>query len=639
MRTRHSSSRTAVALSMASSLALFPFLDVVRAQAPAATKPAAKAPATAQQPVDGGWPKAFNAPSGATVVMYQPQVSSWTNQRHIVAYSAVGYEKKGAEKPTLGSVKIESDTSVALDERLVHFNEFKLTEVNFEKLDRDETKEVTTEIDKAIPDGERVIALDRVLAFVDKSTIMPKNVRGLNADPPKIFFSTDAGGPRQLRRRSDLEPDRGERSEVRRQHQLGPVPARADEDVLPAQRQELAERPRPRRAVDASRQVAAEFFERCRPTTNFKEVKARGARQDAGGQRPPTGQRQHAAGRDDSAARRAELSAGRGHEGSAVGLRTPRATCSVSARPGRSITSSPAAGSRRPDFTGPVDLRDAETARRLQEDPARASIARACSRRCLAPTQAIEAVLLAQVPQTARVNRARAEGAGGRLSTAPRSSSRSRARRCSARSTPTRTSSRSATSTTAASRACGSWRSRRTARGRSRRRFPRRSTRSRRARPSHHVTYVTVEEDDEDNDEWVTFAYVAGYTGHDDRLGLRGVGQRLVLPALRRIRRLPIYYPGFRTYGYAAGYNPWTGAYGRGAVAYGPYGGVGAGARYNPRTGTYSRGAAAWGPYGAAGAGSGLQPAHRRRTARRDKARTSTAAGDRPPSSAATIGR
>ena len=89
--------------------------------------------------------------------MYQPQVASWTDQKHIVAYSAVGYEKKGAEKPTLGSVKIESDTSVALDERLVHFNELKITEVNFEKLDRDEAKEVTTEIDKAIPDGERVI--------------------------------------------------------------------------------------------------------------------------------------------------------------------------------------------------------------------------------------------------------------------------------------------------------------------------------------------------------------------------------------------------------------------------------------------------------------------------------------------------
>ena len=31
--------------------------------------------------------------------------------------------------------------------------------------------------------------------------------------------------------------------------------------------------------------------------------------------------------------------------------------------------------------------------------------------------------------------------------------------------------------------------------------------------PAHSVTYVTVEEDDNANDEWVTFAYVAAYTG------------------------------------------------------------------------------------------------------------------------------
>jgi hypothetical protein len=47
-----------------------------------------------------------------------------------------------------------------------------------------------------------------------------------------------------------------------------------------------------------------------------------------------------------------------------------------------------------------------------------------------------------------------------------------------------------------------------------------------------------------------------------------------------------------------AWYNPYTGAYGRGYAAYGPYGGVSATARYNPRTGTYSRSASAYGPYG-----------------------------------------
>ena len=98
--------------------------------------------------------------------------------------------------------------------------------------------------------------------------------------------------------------------------------------------------------------------------------------------------------------------------------------------------------------------------------------------------------------------------------------------------------------------------------------------------------------------------------GRDGRVGLRGLGQRLVLPAVLRrlLRRLPVlrgYYP---TYGYGASYNPWTGAYSRGAVAYGPYGGAGVGARYNPRTGTYSRGAAAYGPYGSRAAGQAYNP-------------------------------
>jgi hypothetical protein len=46
-----------------------------------------------------------------------------------------------------------------------------------------------------------------------------------------------------------------------------------------------------------------------------------------------------------------------------------------------------------------------------------------------------------------------------------------------------------------------------------------------------------------------------------------------------------------------AWYNPWTGSYGRSAVAYGPYGGAGYAAAYNPRTGTYARGSSAYGPY------------------------------------------
>src|SRR5262245_6596782 len=43
-----------------------------------------------------------------------------------------------------------------------------------------------------MPNDDRVIALDRVLANLDKSQIVPKNVEGIKADPPTVFFSKTA---------------------------------------------------------------------------------------------------------------------------------------------------------------------------------------------------------------------------------------------------------------------------------------------------------------------------------------------------------------------------------------------------------------------------------------------------------------
>jgi hypothetical protein len=125
---------------------------------------------------------------------------------------------------------------------------------------------------------------------------------------------------------------------------------------------------------------------------------------------------------------------------------------------------------------------------------------------------------------------------------------------------------------------------------------------------AHNVTYVTVVEDDSD-DEWVTFATVAAYTGIMVAWGCAVWGTGWYYPPYWGWGGYyPYYYPRYPTYGYGAWYNPWTGGYGRSAVAYGPYGGAGVTSRYNPRTGTYSRGAAAWGPYGARGYGEAYNP-------------------------------
>ena len=63
-----------------------------------------------------------------------------------------------------------------------------------------------------------------------------------------------------------------------------------------------------------------------------------------------------------------------------------------------------------------------------------------------------------------------------------------------------------------------------------------RSTKSPPSSPSHHVTYVTIEDDDDD--EWVTYAAAAGYTGMMVAWGCTVWGTGLVLPAVLRLRRL-----------------------------------------------------------------------------------------------------
>ena len=107
-----------------------------------------------------------------------------------MAYAAVVYEVAGAEKPILGTVKFEADTSVAMDKRLVSFARLKVSEMNFATASREQTQDIAAELQTSVNSKpERVIALDRVLANIDKSAIIPKNVEGVKADAPKIFYS------------------------------------------------------------------------------------------------------------------------------------------------------------------------------------------------------------------------------------------------------------------------------------------------------------------------------------------------------------------------------------------------------------------------------------------------------------------
>lgn len=123
--------------------------------------------------------------------------------------------------------------------------------------------------------------------------------------------------------------------------------------------------------------------------------------------------------------------------------------------------------------------------------------------------------------------------------------------------------------------------------------------------PVHNVTYVRIYES---HPTHVVCGYTAGYWGATVAYGAIMYGTGWWHPPYYYwgnypgyYYRYPVYRPYPTTYGLGAYYNPVSGSWGRGGYAYGPYRGIGAVAGYNPRTGTYYRGAGAYGPHGARG--------------------------------------
>jgi hypothetical protein len=571
---------------------------------PAKAQPATTAPAKSQAapaPVDGGWPRVYTLPNGGSVLLYQPQISSWDKQTRMVAYSAVSYRTQNAEKPALGTIKIEADTSVSVADRLVRFRNMKITEANIQAVPKPEVREIAAAIDKAIPDDDRVIALDRVLANLDKSQIVPKNIEGIKADPPTIFFSRAAAVIVNL----DGEPiwspirDNDLKFAVNTNWDLfqhGPTNSyylRNNDTWLKAA------------DINGPWSPAGKLpdsFKKLPPDDNWNDVRTNLPGKTLTAAATP---------KVFVSLKPAELILLRGAPNylqvPGTGLLWVSNTDSDVFRMGKTGPVYYLVAGRwfsGPDFTGPWTFATPALPEDFRKIPLEHDRSRVLASVPGTP-QAAEAVLLAQIPQTARVKKKEVKAPEVAFQGDPQF-------------TPIeQTTVQRAVNTDkdvfkvgdsyymcyqgvwfVGKSASGPWEVASS--------VPDVIYKIPASSPSHHVTYVTVEDND---DEWVTFAAAAGYTGMMVAWGCTVWGTGWYYPPYYGFGGYyPYYYPYFPTYGYSAWYNPWTGAYGRSAAVYGPYGGAGVGARYNPRTGTYARGAAAYGPYGARGVAQAYNP-------------------------------
>jgi hypothetical protein len=567
--------------------------------APAKAPAAAAAAAPAPRDIDGGWPRDYGAPSGGTIRVFQPQVANWDGQRHMVAYAAVSYTAKGAEKPALGTVTIEGDTSVAVTERLVNFTNVKLTETHFAGLPNDQLREVTDTITKDVRPSAMMIALDRVLARLDKSQLIPKNVVGVKADPPVIFSSTSTallvnldGDPiwspitgNDLRFAVNTNWDLLEHAPTKMFY------LRHDQSWLSAADVKGPWKPAGK---------LPEAFAKLPADANWKEVKA-----------ALPGRTLTTAPKVFVSTTPAELILLRGAPNylavTGTGLVSVANTDSDVFRLGKDGPVYFLVSGRwftAPGFDGPWKFATPDLPDDFKKIPRSHERSRVLAS-VPGTDEAAEAVLLAQIPQTARVTKKQVKAPEVQYQGDPQF-----------QAIPQTTLSRAVNTDKDIIKVgdlyymCfqGVWFMGRSASG------PWEVTGSVPGQiyeipvssPAYNVTNVTVVED---NSDAVVFATAAAYTGLMIGWGCAVWGTGYYYPPYYGFYGgYPYYYPHYPTYGYHASYNPWTGSYSRGVAAYGPYGGAGVGARYNPRTGTYARGAAAYGPGGSRAVASAYNP-------------------------------
>jgi hypothetical protein len=570
---------------------------------PAAGVPAKQPPARATtgtlQPATGeSWPRAY-AIDGADVTVYRPQVASWADRKQLVAYSAVSYMPSPTATPSLGVVKFEADTSVSLERRLVHLANVRITETNFATLPKDTVRDLMNGLTSKLVTDHPEFPLDRLLANLDVSTLIPKDTAGLKTDPPTIFFSTtpailvnfDSDPIWTPIKNNDLQFAVNTNWDVFQHEATRTFYLRHERTWLKATNIKGPWQPAGQLPASFSKLPADE---------NFKDVKAAvpGAPVTAA-QTPSV----------FVSTTPAELIL---FTGAPVYTAVPNTslrgvgnTESDVFRAGRNGNIYYLVAGRwfsAADFHGPWTFASLSLPADFQKIPLEFGRSRVLAS-VPGTRQAAEAVLLAQVPQQARVNRKELQAPAVSYNGEPQFQ-------------PIETTSLQRAVNTdkdvikvgetyylcyqgvwfSGSSANGPWQVATT--------VPSEIYKIPPSSPVHNVTYVTVQDDDP-NDEWVTYAYTAGYTGMMVGWGCAVWGSGWYYPPYYYGG---IYYPYFPTYGYSAWYNPWNGTYGRGAVAYGPYGGVGAGARYNPVTGTYARGATAWGPYGSRGVAEAWNP-------------------------------
>lgn len=147
--------------------------------------------AVEQVPAPGeslGWPREYKK-DGHTVVVYQPQIDKWQDYKLLEWNAAVSVQLEGDKQAVFGALYFKTATETNKAAHKVLIKELKVDQVHFPHLEGSQADQFKKIIVDILPkDKTMVVSLERVTAYMEKSSLKARQIK-VKYDPPPIFYS------------------------------------------------------------------------------------------------------------------------------------------------------------------------------------------------------------------------------------------------------------------------------------------------------------------------------------------------------------------------------------------------------------------------------------------------------------------
>ena len=143
-----------------------------------------------QEQADNPWPREIPTPQG-TVVFYQPQPDKLDGNR-LDGRAAVALEINGSKEPVFGAVWFSARLETDREERTATLTDVTVTRTRFPEQDEAKAAELSKLLETEIPKWDLLISLDRLLASLDIREQRINAASQISTEPPIIIFMPEA---------------------------------------------------------------------------------------------------------------------------------------------------------------------------------------------------------------------------------------------------------------------------------------------------------------------------------------------------------------------------------------------------------------------------------------------------------------